>query len=942
MLWMWPNARISVMGAAQAASVLTTVKRDQLTREGKAFTAGGRRRDPPADPRQVRARRLAVLLHRAAVGRWDHRSGADAPDAGARPVGRLQRADPAAEVRRLPDVIGLNHEDTKTRRTHEEDHMISSSWSFVSFVASWLAAMTYHTSHDRARRRGRAAHAQPARRPQRLQRARDRGADRVGGADARGGRAPRDPRRRARGRRQDRSAPAPTSRGCRRRCTTPRRRTCATRWRCRACSPRSTSCRSRSIGRVQGAALGGGAGLAAVCDIVVAEEAALFGFTETKLGILPAVISPFALAKIGQAAARELFLTGARFSAARAKEIGLVHDVVPAAELDAAVDRYVQELLGAGPEAVAAAKALIPNVWGRPIAEAMPITAAAIAARRVSPRDRKGCGRFSRSGSRLGRPDTKDQGHKEETLGWVCLCVLVSSVLIGGRDDPPPADREPRRDRAPHHPRLRGDGDRERRGLLGRRRARAARRRGRSRGRDRTGAGRARATSACRGCSRPRARPAPTRSIRATDSCPRTPRSPAPAPTRDLIFVGPPADVIAQMGSKINARRLVSAAGVPVVPGETPRRSVRPRHSSGDRSRRPAGAHQGVGRRRRQGHAPRPRGRRDRRVDPGGAPRSDRRVRRRHALRRAARRAIRATSRCRSSPTITVTCVHLFERDCSTQRRHQKVIEESPSPALTPGAARAHDRRRGRRGARGELPQRRHDRVPRASGDAPFYFLEMNTRLQVEHPVTEQVTGLDLVRAQILVANGEPLPWTQAAISQRGHAIEARVYAEDPAQGFLPQAGTPHPLSRAAAARHPRRLRRRRRRRGVDLLRPDDRQGDRHRRDPRARDRAPVRRAARVRDRRHQDQPRVPDRDPRVRRVPRRHDRHGVPRSRRAPLSRQSSVAESSVGSRHPAPSPSALSPIPVRPVGPRRPDREGAGRRPRRRRAVGVRRPRL
>ncbi len=104
MLWMWPNARISVMGAAQAAVVLTTVKRDQLTREGKRFHGGGRRRDPPADPRQVRARRVALLLDGAAVGRWDHRPGADAPDAGARPVGRLQRADPAAEVRGIPDV----------------------------------------------------------------------------------------------------------------------------------------------------------------------------------------------------------------------------------------------------------------------------------------------------------------------------------------------------------------------------------------------------------------------------------------------------------------------------------------------------------------------------------------------------------------------------------------------------------------------------------------------------------------------------------------------------------------------------------------------------------------------------------------------------------------------------------------------------------------------
>jgi methylglutaconyl-CoA hydratase len=148
------------------------------------------------------------------------------------------------------------------------------------------------------------------------------------------------------------------------------------------------------IGRIHGAALGGGAGLAAVCDIVVADEAALFGFTEVKLGILPAVISPFALAKIGRSAARELFLTGARFSAARAKEIGLVHAVVPMAELDATIAEYVREILAAGPEAVAAAKALIPQVWGRRIEEAMPVTAAAIATRRVAPEGQEGLRAF--------------------------------------------------------------------------------------------------------------------------------------------------------------------------------------------------------------------------------------------------------------------------------------------------------------------------------------------------------------------------------------------------------------------------------------------------------------------------------------------------------------------------------------------------------------------
>ena len=148
------------------------------------------------------------------------------------------------------------------------------------------------------------------------------------------------------------------------------------------------------VARIHGAALGGGAGLAAVCDIVVAEEAAVFGFTEVKLGILPAVISPFSLAKIGRSAARELFLTGARFSAARAREIGLVHAVVPAGELDATVDAYVRELLTASPEAISAAKALIRDVWGRPIDDARPITAQAIATRRVSAEGQEGLKAF--------------------------------------------------------------------------------------------------------------------------------------------------------------------------------------------------------------------------------------------------------------------------------------------------------------------------------------------------------------------------------------------------------------------------------------------------------------------------------------------------------------------------------------------------------------------
>ncbi len=148
------------------------------------------------------------------------------------------------------------------------------------------------------------------------------------------------------------------------------------------------------IGRIQGAALGGGAGLAAVCDVGVADDRAVFGFTEVKLGIVPAVISPFVLAKIGRSAARDLFLSGARFPAARAREIGLVHAVVPAADLDGAVAAYVAEFLSAGPGAAATAKALIAQVWASSTQDAMALTADAIATRRVSAEGQEGLRAF--------------------------------------------------------------------------------------------------------------------------------------------------------------------------------------------------------------------------------------------------------------------------------------------------------------------------------------------------------------------------------------------------------------------------------------------------------------------------------------------------------------------------------------------------------------------
>lgn len=138
------------------------------------------------------------------------------------------------------------------------------------------------------------------------------------------------------------------------------------------------------VAQIHGAALGGGAGLAAVADIAVAADDTAFGFTEVKLGLIPAVIAPYVLAKIGQSAARELFVTGRRFDAAHARDIGLIHAVVPAGDLIDRVNKYLIDIAANGPEAMSAVKALLRRIANRSIADAAPITAEAIAERRVS------------------------------------------------------------------------------------------------------------------------------------------------------------------------------------------------------------------------------------------------------------------------------------------------------------------------------------------------------------------------------------------------------------------------------------------------------------------------------------------------------------------------------------------------------------------------------
>lgn len=148
------------------------------------------------------------------------------------------------------------------------------------------------------------------------------------------------------------------------------------------------------VGRVHGAALGGGVGLAAICDIVVSTDTAQFGLTEVRLGLVPAVIAPFVISKIGRSAARELFLTGSRFTAERARTLGLVHAVVPEGELDTVVRAYLTELLAGAPGAVRAAKHLIAECCRRPPTDAATLCAEAIAERRASAEGQEGIKAF--------------------------------------------------------------------------------------------------------------------------------------------------------------------------------------------------------------------------------------------------------------------------------------------------------------------------------------------------------------------------------------------------------------------------------------------------------------------------------------------------------------------------------------------------------------------
>ena len=254
-----------------------------------------------------------------------------------------------------------------------------------------------------------------------------------------------------------------------------------------------------------------------------------------------------------------------------------------------------------------------------------------------------------------------------------------------------------------------------------------------------------------------------------------------------IVFIGPPASAIDAMGSKTKARELMRDAGVPIVPGTTdPVDSVEDAKAVIDQSIGYPVAIKAAG---------------------GGGGKGFRVAESEDQLEGAFEGAAREGDKFFSDPTVYIerylpdprhvevqiladgddNVIHLFERDCSVQRRHQKLIEESPAPAVDP-ELRERIGKIGTDAARA-VGYRSAGTIEGLLADGEYFFLEMNTRVQVEHCVTEMVTGIDIVREQVKIAAGEPLAYSQEDVVLRGHAIECRINAEDASKNFAPAPG---------------------------------------------------------------------------------------------------------------------------------------------------------
>ena len=298
-----------------------------------------------------------------------------------------------------------------------------------------------------------------------------------------------------------------------------------------------------------------------------------------------------------------------------------------------------------------------------------------------------------------------------------------------------------------------------------------------------------------------------------------------------LTWIGPPASAIELMGSKTEARTAMKAAGVPIIPGATePVRTVEAVVALGEEIGYPliikaaaGGGGKGM----------------EIVADPSGVVQAFEAAQR-QGLKYFADDTVYVERYLEQPRHVEAqiladghgTVLFLGERDCTIQRRHQKLIEETPSPAVD-DALRAQIGEIAVNAARAAGYRSAGTIEGLLTADGSYYFMEMNTRIQVEHTVTELVTGLDLIREQILIAQGEPLSIGQEDVVLRGHAIECRINAEDVGMGFLPAPGVIYGVRGAGRPRRPRRLGCSGGRRDLRPLRPDDRQADRPRHEPR-------------------------------------------------------------------------------------------------------------
>ena len=466
-------------------------------------------------------------------------------------------------------------------------------------------------------------------------------------------------------------------------------------------------------------------GWSACADVAVAVDSARFGFTEARLGLIPATISPYVLRKIGPGHARALFVTGRRFGAEEAARIGLVHRVVAAADLDAAVTEVADELLACSPVAIAESKRLVRDATAPLALPDLPVRLAAV---RAAPEAQEGLAAFLEKtptgmGCAIDRLLIANRGEMAVRVIRACreLGIEAAAVHLPGES----GDRHVRlADVAAAIPSFL-DAD----AMLA-----AA---------DELGADAIH----------------PGYGYLAENSGLRRARRRGSG----ITWVGPPAAAMRAAGDKLAARTAGRGGGGA---GGARLCGRRPDRRDPDRRGRPARipvAGQGRRRRRRARHPTRRRSRRPR----GGA--GSRRGARPQAgfdddrvyLERELGAARHVEVQLLADRHGNV--IHLGERDCSAQRRHQKIVEEAPSPAVDADL-------RAELGAAAVA-------IARAAGyesagtaeflllpDGSWYFLELNARLQVEHPVTELVTGIDLVRAQLAIADGERLEWTQADI----------------------------------------------------------------------------------------------------------------------------------------------------------------------------------